>query len=167
MNELWHSRDMVNLVRDLHDRGALKLPLSPLVQKLIEKDPSAFRPEYDDDNNLCAEDGIPWAIPRLELIIRPGQVLMFSSDVIHGGALWNQAYDNYRVHIYYGHKDQVLDVKHTTDTPRWSHHYMEHAEVMFKTRHGGDGRIYGYLCSRRRNMSSQKLKEVQSMHWPM
>lgn len=150
----------------------LKLPLSPLVEKLTTKRRDDFYPLFDESGKLYTLDAdeIAWRIPCLELIVEPDSVMFFSSDVIHAGALWDRDYDNYRLHIYYGHTTHKIDAQNTVDTPPWCRHYLEDEANMLKTvppnQITKDGNRFGRYSSIRRNDEAKHRAMMNMTHKP-
>lgn len=48
-----------------------------------------------------------------------GEVVFFHADIVHSGALWRFAGENRRMHTYFGHISQEIDVSSTVVVPEW------------------------------------------------
>jgi hypothetical protein len=90
LQRLWKSGELQELIHHLDQEGRLVKP-SEVTKAFLKKDPAVFKPTFDDQNKPVPPEGcnVQYIIPRLEVKVNFGEVLFFTGDLVHAGALYS------------------------------------------------------------------------------
>ena len=86
-----------------------------------------FYPCFDTNCSviITPDFNTKFILPHLEVIVKQGEVLFFTSDTIHAGAAHWSPGQNRRLHTYHSFHDQDVDTATTVDSPLACRPFME------------------------------------------